>query len=475
MQRLAHAIETLELVRTIAGKHGDGGNGMGVVRGELRKERFGPREQRPRRGQISDVGIDLAGKHRIAGEPPLLRPFDLAVPIGALDQPHRNASARLRGNGAKPLDQRQRPLAIGLHREAKSVPASKRGIGEQRLDQSEAKLELILLLGIDGERQPGVAHGNGQISQHGEKLLPQWPLLRRLVARVQRRQLDRKTRPSLQLLVAAMERRSGPSVDGLDRLPIARGIAPSVFGRARGLAQHVEGEAIAQFRLVLSVVKRLADGLTEHELAAQNAHRLAQRLADHGLAAGRDQPLDHGAEIGAIALAPIDHAPGQHQAIGRGIDQKRAGMAEMLRPVAAADGAGDQAVGGGAVGDAEQRLGQAEQQDPFPARKTIFVQEGIDAAGLTPPFPRRPHQSRGQGFDLALLFSAHARLFDQRRDKAVLVREQCLAQPLSVRRRQRGSDLQFRLTHEVNVVLHTLFDPSHSSGGRNPVSSGQRT
>ena len=50
-------------------------------------------------------------------------------------------------------------------------------------------------------------------------------------------------------------------------------------------------------------------------------------------------------------------------------------MAEMARPVAAADRAGDQPVGGRGVGDAEQRLGEAEQQHPLLARQPIFVQE----------------------------------------------------------------------------------------------------
>ena len=78
----------------------------------------------------------------------------------------------------------------------------------------------------------------------------------------------------------------------------------------------------------------------------------------------------------------------------------------MARPVAAADGAGDQPVGGGGVGDAQQRLGEAEQQHAFLARQPIFMQEGIDAAALAPPCPRREHKLFGEARDLALLVLA---------------------------------------------------------------------
>ena len=76
-----------------------------------------------------------------------------------------------------------------------------------------------------------------------------------------------------------------PSRNGRDRLAIARGVALGVSGSARGLAQHVEGEAIAGASLSLGLGKRLGDGLAEHELVAEDAHGLAERLADHRLAA----------------------------------------------------------------------------------------------------------------------------------------------------------------------------------------------
>ena len=228
-------------------------------------------------------------------------------------------------------------------------------------------------------------------------------------------------------------RRSGPSGDGIDRLVIAGRIGRRVLCGARRLAQHVEGKAIALRRFVLGVGERIADGLAEHELAAENAHRLAQRLADHRLAAPPDQALDHSGGGIAFALAPIDDAAGQHQTVSRGVDEQRARLAEMPSPIAAADGSGDQPVGGGGIGDAQQSLGKAEQQHAFAAGQTIFMQEGVDTAGFAPPFPRREHQPFGNGRDLAPLVLARPSARDQRRDKRLFVAEQRLVQVGTVR------------------------------------------
>ena len=78
-------------------------------------------------------------------------------------------------------------------------------------------------------------------------------------------------------------------------------------------------------------------------------------------------------------------------------------MAEMARPVARADRARDQAVGGGGIGNAQQRLGEAEQQHPLLARQAIFVQEKIDPAALRAAFPRRLDQVKAQASRLRRL------------------------------------------------------------------------
>ncbi len=65
MQRLAHTVEALELVRRISGERHDRRDGMGVMRGKLWIEQTRARKQRPRRGEIRDVSVHLAREHWI--------------------------------------------------------------------------------------------------------------------------------------------------------------------------------------------------------------------------------------------------------------------------------------------------------------------------------------------------------------------------------------------------------------------------
>ena len=89
-------------------------------------------------------------------------------------------------------------------------------------------------------------------------------------------------------------------------------------------------------------------------------------------------------------------------------------MAEMVRPVARADRAGDQPVGGRGVGNAQQRLCEAEQQHPLLARQAIFMQQRIDAAPLMPSRARAPDEVACELLDPGALFLAAPRVLDQR-------------------------------------------------------------
>ena len=89
---------------------------------------------------------------------------------------------------------------------------------------------------------------------------------------------------------------------------------------------------------------------------------------------------------------------------------------------------GDQPVSGGGVGNAQQCLGEAEQQHAFAARQAIFMQEGIDAARLVPACARHEHKLFGKLRDLALLLLAAAGLVDQGHDKIVFISEQRFAE-----------------------------------------------
>ena len=68
----------------------------------------------------------------------------------------------------------------------------------------------------------------------------------------------------------------------------------------------------------------------------------------------------------------------------------------MLLPAAAADLLGDQRVGGVLVGDAQQRLGEAHQDDAFLGGEAVLVHEGIDAAVLVAVGARGAHQPARQ-------------------------------------------------------------------------------
>jgi len=73
----------------------------------------------------------------------------------------------------------------------------------------------------------------------------------------------------------------------------------------------------------------------------------------------------------------------------------------MLAPVALADLVGDEAVGGLAVGYAQQRFGQAHQGDALFRRQREFMHQGVHAGGAGAFFAHRRHQGVGQGLRLA--------------------------------------------------------------------------
>ena len=93
----------------------------------------------------------------IAGKPERLRPLDLGVPIGALDQPHHDPPVEPPGQRIEPVDDEGGARAIGLHDDAEPVPAGKLGIGEHALDDVERQVEPVGLLGVDVEAHAGVA------------------------------------------------------------------------------------------------------------------------------------------------------------------------------------------------------------------------------------------------------------------------------------------------------------------------------
>ena len=129
VERLRHAVQALELeIAPRAGQLDDAGDGMRVVGRELRVEGIAAVQQPARAGEIGDVGRELAGQHRV-GQALLLGALDLGIPIGALDQAHRDppavparklaAARRRRGSRAS-----DRPAPRARARPSRRNPAS---------------------------------------------------------------------------------------------------------------------------------------------------------------------------------------------------------------------------------------------------------------------------------------------------------------------------------------------------------------
>ena len=219
------------------------------------------------------------------------------------------------------------------------------------------------------------------------------------VARVQGGQLHRNARPGED--VAAARR----AADGSDRIGVGSGVALGVVFGPRALAQHVVGEAVAGALRLARRLQRLGDGTAHDELAAHDAHHLEHGAAHDGPAAACRQPAEDGAQV--AILVGTQQAAGQHQRPGRGVDERRTAVAEVALPIAVEQLVSDQQVGGGRVGDAQQRLGEAHEGDALAVGQVVLVQEGIEAAdrgraaahlldqGHRARLDPRPHLRRG--------------------------------------------------------------------------------
>jgi hypothetical protein len=165
------------------------------VGGELGVDHVGGGQQAGGAGQVAEVGVRLAGEHRVAGLAVHLGALDLAVPVGALHQAHHDAAAGQAGQLRQVVDDPRGALLVGLHHHAQAVPAGQRGLGGEPLDEIEGEFQPLGLLGVDVEADPVVAGQPGQ-GQQTRVELGQHPLpLGPAVTRVERRQLHRDARP----------------------------------------------------------------------------------------------------------------------------------------------------------------------------------------------------------------------------------------------------------------------------------------
>ncbi len=138
--------------------------------------------------------------------------------------------------------------------------------------------------------------------------------------------------------------------------------------------------AVAERLLGLGALERLLDIAAHDELPPHDAHRLHHRLADDRLARARDEAAEQRAHVLVLEIGEPHDAARQHERPGRGVDEERAAMAEMLLPIGEAQLVADQPVGGGRIGNAQQRLGEAHQHHALLAREGIFMEEGVEPA-----------------------------------------------------------------------------------------------
>ncbi len=122
--------------------------------------------------------------------------------------------------------------------------------------------------------------------------------------------------------------------------------------------------AVAGLLGAARTLERLVDVASHHELLAEDAHRGGYRLADDRFTGARDQALEGAAQV-AVVVVEIDDAASEHQRPGAGVDEGAVRGAEALFPLGAADLVANQAIDGLRVRNAQQRFGEAHQDDTF--------------------------------------------------------------------------------------------------------------
>ena len=148
-----------------------------------------------------------------------------------------------------------------------------------------------------------------------------------LVARMQRRQLDRDARDwratsslrSARRCARSPRRRRGNSAGRRPRCGRPR---PACRRSRCSRAPPCSARA----------VQRLVDVAAEHELVAEHPHRLGHGAAHHRLAGATDQPPRGARDVPVAAVVLAQHLAGQHQRPGGGVDERRAALAQVRGP-----------------------------------------------------------------------------------------------------------------------------------------------
>ena len=333
--------------------------------------------------EIRHVGMRLLGEHRVAVQTLFLRPLDLGVPVGALDEAHHETQPGVAANAGHGVNYLDGAHLIGLYGKSEAAPlrmADGDTVGQRRED-IEGQLEPVALLGVDGEIDVGL---RGQIDQglHARhEFVEHATALRFLVTREQRAQLDGD---AVRAFGAARTGRICPAspaaagqIDGADRRRIRRQVALRVGFGSRAFAEHVVAEAQtgpAASRIV-GCRERFVDRTAEHELAGQQLDG-AHRRCHHGLRAEPAQQPCIGFGIGKKAFGQGD---GARRQIGDApMRRRRALFSGSRREVGASELIGGQRHRRLRIGHAQQGFGEAHQGQPLAARDRVLLQQRFE-------------------------------------------------------------------------------------------------
>ena len=223
----------------------------------------------------------------------------------------------------------------------------------------------------------------------------------RLVARMQRRELDRDARPGGKRVVAG--RRS----DRVDRRRIGFEIARRVVRGARALAEHVE--RVAELAVSAGARERLLDGLAHDEMRAEKPHGLPRRGPHRRPAEAPGEVL----EDGLRGFAGLHDAGRDAERPRRRRHQERARFGLVMRPVGSGELVLDQLVGGGRIRHPQQRFRQHHQGEALLGGERILAQEILDAAERARVGADRPDQRAGARVDAALAAGVAGRIEEE--------------------------------------------------------------
>ena len=377
VQRLAHAVQALELVvpfgKARPGQSVDGGQGLRIVRGELRIDLRWGRQQFAGAGQIRHISMRLARVHGKAVLAVHLSAFDFAVPIGTFHQADHEPVPAAAGQVDEPDHHEGAALLVGLDDKANAVPASQARLKTKAFQQVERQLQAVRFFGIDVDADVMVSGQCGQMQEAGIQLLHHTLRLGAAVTRVQGRQLDRDARPPVNAKAL------GRLTDGMDGCLVRGQIALGVVLCHRRFAQHVIRIPKTLGFAGARVDQRLVDSFARDKLFPHHAQAEIDAFAHQRLAAFCHRPPQGSGQ--ALFAVRGDQLAGQQQSPSRRVDKERRAGAHVGLPVPAADLVADQGIACSRVGDAQQRFGQAHQGHAFLAGQGELAQQALHQAG----------------------------------------------------------------------------------------------